>query len=238
MRHLLFLSLLLSTPAFSSDITKVDLNKTRPLITKSLVNVNQNRILLLTSNVTPESVNPLVSEIKNLAKNPKEPIYLVIDSNGGSLDAGQKLIDTMRGAKSAHGLKTICIVIDDAFSMAAVISAYCHQTFMMPNSALMFHEAAYGIQAPASIIESYVKFNKKFLGGFEKRLAKQLGITYEKYVELRRDELWLTADEAVEQGFADGLIENFYYEVEPKDDTLFRIFFNGFVRDLIIKEVE
>ena len=66
----------------------------------------------------------------------------------------------------------------------------------------------------------------------ERRLAKQLGISYDAYVALRRDERWLTADEAVEMGFADALIDNFYYEVEPPADNPFTLFFGQLLKGI------
>lgn len=228
------LSLTLNVAA-ASDLTKVSLIDSLPINTVKIDKFNQDRVLLLLENVNKQSINPLVSKIKEFAKTPKEPIYLVIDSNGGSLDAGQKLIDAIRGAKATRGLKTICIVTDDALSMAAVIASYCHQTFLQPNATMMFHEASYGIEGSATTIRTYVHYTDKYLISWEKRIAKQLGITYEQYVDLRRDSLWLTADEAVEMGFADGLIDNFYYEAEPPKEDIFTILFGRMLKQLGVK---
>jgi ATP-dependent Clp protease protease subunit len=222
---------LLINAAEASDLTKVNLKAApMPVQTIKLAKINQDRVLLLLENITKISVEPIISKIKDFAKTSKEPIYLVIDSNGGSVNAGQTLIDTIRGAKSVRGLKTICVVTNNALSMAAILASYCHQTLMTPSSIMMFHEAGYGVEGTATEIRTYVKFTDKYLKGFEQRLAKQLGITYEQYVELRRDELWLTAEEAVEMGFADALIENFYYEAEPTKDNIFTILFGHMLK--------
>ena len=140
------LTLLIATTAAASDMTKVHLGMMTEVKTVKIDKINQDRVLLLLGKVTDAAVDPLVASIKEFAKNPKEPLYLVIDSVGGRLDAGQKLIDTIRGAKAVHGLKTTCIVTANALSMAAVIASYCHQTYLQPNAVMMFHEASYGIE--------------------------------------------------------------------------------------------
>lgn len=233
MLKIIFVALLLSTSAIASDLTKVNLSNFAELKTVSIPNPNQDRIMLLLTNINNSSIDPLVTQVKKLAKTPKEPAYLVVDSHGGSLSAGQKFIDVMVGAKKTRGLKITCVVTHNALSMAAILVSYCHKTIMTPNSIMMFHEAAYGVEGPATRIRTYVAFTDKYLKGFERRLAKQLGITYEKYLEIRRDEFWLTADEAVELGFADALIDTFYYDIEPPKEAIFGIFFNNIFKGLI-----
>lgn len=215
---------MLSAVAFASDLTKVDMLGLRPSITKSFPNINQERVLVLDGEVGRNMLE-LTAKLKDLSASPKENAYLVINSPGGSVEDGNVFIDAMQGAKKATGLKTICIIVGNAYSMAAIIASYCHQTYIQPNGALMYHEASYGVQGSASRIATYVDFNTRWLREFETALATQLGLSYLDYAALRRNELWLTANEAVEKGFVDGYVEHFFYTAKkPKEDLIFRIF--------------
>jgi len=78
------------------------------------------------------------SLIEKLADGSGQPIYLVINSPGGSVIAGAQIISAMNLAK-ARGHKFICLVPMLAASMGFQIFVHCDQRYALENSLLLFH---------------------------------------------------------------------------------------------------
>ena len=76
--------------------------------------------------------------ILDFADKSKDPIYLVINSPGGSVVAGLQVITTMRIAQS-RGVTIKCIVPMMAASMAFQIFAECDERYAFDNSLLLWH---------------------------------------------------------------------------------------------------
>lgn len=225
---LAILALVASFSTFASDTTKVDLEGKRPANRITFQPVDLSRVMQLRGQVTMGSIAPLLLHVDTLALSPKEPAYLLIDSPGGEVDPGLAFIKAMKSLKAHTGLKVTCIIQGKADSMAAIIASYCHETYMDNLSVLMYHQVSFGIGGRASDIKTRVDFNLKWIAVVEADLAAQLGMTYEDYKLLSKDELWLTSEEAVRHGFVDGIAENFYVPQPQKNPLEQLLDFMGF----------
>ena len=211
---------------FGSDLTKVDLKKLKPIKIEAL-ELDSKRTMVLKGVVEEGLISGLIQQFQKMVKEDKKDVFLVIDTPGGSITDGIKFINMMKSAKLKHKVNTICVIENEAYSMGAVISAYCHKTYMHRFGSLMWHEAAYGVQGMAYHIPKRLKFTEKYLELFDKDIAKQLGMTHKEYLEFQNLEHWLTSEEAVEQGFADAIVESFYYDAEPPAVNPFAGLFGG-----------
>jgi len=202
----------------ASDLTKVNLKGTNKIMTSKITRVDQSRVMVLEGQTTAWRMEGLTKKLKELSKTPAKGAYLVIDSPGGSIMAGQKFINAMQAAKASTGLKVTCIITGTAYSMAAVIMSYCLRTLALPTAHIMFHEASYGVQGPARQVKLAVIRSEAMLKQWETELSKQLRISYAQYKALTFNELWMTIDVAVQHGFVDGKISTFHYTVEPEKE--------------------
>ena len=209
------IALLISSPAYASDVTKYNAKGDSPVKRVSINLAKSKRILYLKSGVSQNSVKPVIDGIKELSASSKADIYLIITSPGGSVLDGFQLINTMTGAKATLGVKTICIVESAAYSMAALIQSYCHQAYMTPNSSLLYHEAAYQVQDQMTHMISRMKFMDQFMKETNANVARQMGMPADEYEREINKELWYTSESAARYGITDGIIEGLYY-VEPK----------------------
>jgi ATP-dependent Clp protease protease subunit len=214
--------------AEASDTQKVNLSGGLPLRELSITKVDQSRVMLLSGKVDDELVDGLIMELRRLGKSAKKPAYLVIDSPGGSVAAGFDFIHMLQAVKDDLGLRLTCIITSKAYSMAAIIQSFCSTTYALPTASLMYHQAYYGVEGRVEDIRRRVAFTEAQLREYEIMLSAQLGISYESYTNIRKEELWMTAREAAEYGFIDGFVKSFYYEVEvKKPPPFFGIF--GFI---------
>lgn len=172
------------------------------------VNLDLERTIGLFGPVTYKITDLLISELLVLdAMDNKRPIVLVLNTPGGYVGAGNNLIMAIDSLQAP----VICIVQDGAYSMGAAIASHCPSLYMTKYSDLMFHMARYRVGGYEHHIESRVKHFANMSKIFHGELAQLLGMKYDVYLAKIKDELWLTAEQAFENGVAEGILPTFFY---------------------------
>jgi ATP-dependent protease ClpP protease subunit len=77
-------------------------------------------------------------KVERLSAKSSDPIYIVINSPGGSVFAGSQLTQALDIAR-ARDVKIVCAVGTMAASMAFQLLPHCSERYAMPNSLLLFH---------------------------------------------------------------------------------------------------
>lgn len=151
-------------------------------------------------------------------KSPGSPISLYINSPGGSVHAGLAIYDTMQFLKSpVHTL-----VMGMAASMGSFIAqagAKGHRG-VLPESTTMIHRVSSGTHGTSGTVYIQREQRKDIEAdwGHTEHLNERLtriyakhntaGKTYEEFLEIMRYDTYLTADQAVEYGLADKVVES------------------------------
>lgn len=169
----------------------------------------KDRVIFLGSEVTSASANSIVAQLLYLeAVSPGEDIKLYINSPGGSITAGMAIYDTMNYIKS--DVQTI--VIGSAASMGAFLASAGTKgkRFALPSAEVMIHQPLGGAQGQATDIEISAK---RILQMKENLTYKLYEHTYGKKTlqDLQNDcerDYFMTAQEALEYGLIDAIIEN------------------------------
>lgn len=141
-----------------------------------------------------------LTRLVNLRGSANYTIYLVFDSPGGSIIAGDAFIQF---AKTIRNLETISIF---AASMASgIVEALPGKRYVTANGLMMFHRAAGGFQGYFNDgeVESQLRLWKAIVQEMEVTNAKRLGISIQEYKLKVITEYWLYGREAVEQKVAD-----------------------------------
>lgn len=131
------------------------------------------------------------------------PIYLVIDSPGGSIFSGLEFIEFTRSIKNLH---TITLF---AASMASGIQqAIPGERLITETGVDMFHRAAGGFQGQFEDgeVESQLAFVKSIVRSMEITSSKRIGISLLSYKAKVKDEWWMFGQQAVDAGVADALV--------------------------------
>lgn len=158
--------------------------------------------VLINQAITQKSVAKAQLDIINVAqKTPEnEPIYLVLDSPGGSVSAGRLLIDTINALP--HKVHTISLF---AASMAYIIAQNLDTRYVLPSSTLMSHRMRIGGlsgQVPGEL-EARLKNVKQMGNEIDSQIANRIGISFKDYRNSIYDELWLTGYSSVFFNHAD-----------------------------------
>lgn len=144
-----------------------------------------------------------------------DPIWIRINSPGGSVDAGLILIDTMKAVESPIN----CIVESKAYSMAAIILTYCDGRFGYPHATYMLHEASYGTVGDDPSNRSKLDFLTKYLDRVHVEIAKNIGMDPKLYRARIRDAWWLLNDEALKIGLIQKVITSMAQMEFPVEKT-------------------
>ena len=185
------------------------------------INLPKDRTVLIKGRIASRMAEDIMRKIYALGQVNNKPIYYVINTNGGSLWAGDQIIRAMKSTKAP----SICVVDRAALSMGALIITHCDKVYIHSKATVLFHEGYTGTQGRLSEVFSYINYEKKIFDQLNKETAKLLKMSTKQYVALQKDEWWLTAREAVEIGLANGIVHEFEYELPEEEDFFFPFFF-------------
>lgn len=164
------------------------------------------RIVFLGEDVNPHTANLVVAQLLYLAnEDPKRDIKLYINSPGGSVYDGLAIIDTMNYIEP--DVQTIGIGLQASMGAMLLACGAKGKRFVLPNARVMIHQPSSGTEGKITDQEIALKegilLKKKLAEIFAERTGKSL-----KQVERDMDrDNWMSAQEALEYGIIDGVIE-------------------------------
>ena len=165
------------------------------------------RIILLEGEINSDTANLIWKQILVLNTRSKtKPIKLVINSLGGTIDAGMMLYDCIQGRIAP--VELYCK--EHAYSMAAILLA-CGKNgrYILPNSKVMIHEPLIsgGLGGSTTSIkemsDSLIKTREKM----NILLANHTGKTLEEIEKATSYDHFFTAEESVEFGLCDEVVD-------------------------------
>ncbi|MDY5878467.1 MAG: ATP-dependent Clp protease proteolytic subunit, partial [Sodaliphilus sp.] len=136
---------------------------------------------------------------------PGKDVSIYINSPGGSVYAGLGIYDTMQYIQS--DVSTICTGM--AASMAAVllVAGAKDKRFALKHSRVMIHQPMGGIQGQASDIEITSREILKLKKELYTIISEHSGQPYDKVYQDSDRDYWMTAQEAVDYGMIDRVLE-------------------------------
>jgi ATP-dependent Clp protease protease subunit len=178
----------------------------------------KDRIVMLNGPVEDNGANVIVAQLLFLeSENPDKDINLYINSPGGAVTAGLAIYDTMQYIKS--DVRTI--VMGQACSMGSFLAqaGAPGKRVVLPESRTMIHRVSSGTPGTSGSVhvqelqfedakrhyEESQKVNKRLTELYVKH--NTAGKTYEELFETMKFDTFLTAQEAVENGLADKVVE-------------------------------
>lgn len=169
----------------------------------------KDRIIMLSEDVNSASANVIVAEMLFLeSEDPDKEIHFYINSPGGSIVDGMAIVDTMNYIKCP--VSTICVGM--AASMGSVLLA-CGakgKRYATPNSEILIHQpliGGNGLSGQATDIKIHTDHLIKTREKLNKLLSDKTGQPLEKiWADTERDN-YMTAEEALEYGLIDGILD-------------------------------
>ena len=166
----------------------------------------QERIIFLSGEVTPESMDVITAQMLYLDSVDNRDINLYIDSPGGDCYAGLQLVSVMDFLSS----NVSTTVLGLAASMAAVIASNGEKgkRFILPYSRFMIHQPS-SSNGYARFTDSKIALQEmeSVRNDLYEVLAKNSGKSIEETIELcEHGDKWLKGEEAIRMGYIDKII--------------------------------
>lgn len=137
------------------------------------------------------------------------PIYLLIDSPGGSVLSGGAIVSAIEAAQVP--VNTVCLQL--CASMAAIIHQYGSQRLMVDRSFLMFHNASGGFQGSFPQVQSQFNTINRFVSKMLIHIAKRSQQAPKAFLDKLGAEVWIDAEDSLAEHYSDETVEILY------DDT-------------------
>lgn len=187
--------LLLANVAFADVNQKVEEKKPEVVV------LTDDNSVVLRDAVTQDSVSQLQIQLLRLASQLREdePIYIVLDTPGGSVFAGEALIETLKGIKQpVHSITLF------AASMGFQIAQATDVRYITENGISMSHRAQVTVDGQINgELETRLAMIKTATSKMEYRAASRMGISLKNYQDLIVNELWGHGYSAIAKKMAD-----------------------------------
>jgi ATP-dependent protease ClpP protease subunit len=189
---------------------------TKPAKSEVIV-LSKGNTMVLNDEVNGESIGKVIAKAKELDAelnssltgkfkgNSTKPLYLFLNTPGGSIQSGLELIEALKGV--GRPIHTITLF---AASMGFQIAQGLDDRLILKSGVLMSHRAQgefggeFGGQAPSQIDNRYQLWKDRMdeldAQTVERSKGKQ---TMESYQKQYASEMWLTGGKSVAQGYAD-----------------------------------
>ncbi len=179
---------------------------------KKNIVLTKDNTLTLNSEVSDSSVGELIEKAKKLDSKSfyytKKPLYLFLNTPGGSIQAGLELIDTLNGLN--RRVDTITLF---AASMGFQIVQNMGNRYILKNGVLMSHhaygggEGEMGGEEPSQLRNRLALWEQRILELDEQTVKRTNGKqTLASYQKAYNKELWMTGSQSIEGGYADNIM--------------------------------
>lgn len=157
-----------------------------------------------------ESIDELVDEIRRFnredegkSRDDRTPIRLFIDSPGGDISAGFKLVDAITTSRTP----VYTINESRCYSMAFLVFICGSKRFSTPKATFLMHDGVMFFGNSANKAFETADFYKSFEEEVvKKHVLRYSAMTGEEYDRVRSKEYYMLPEKAMEHGFLDEVI--------------------------------
>ncbi len=165
----------------------------------------QERIVVLGTDVNDEIANYITAQLLYLeGQDANQPIWLYINSPGGSVTAGMAIYDTMQFVEPEVG--TICMGLGASMGQFLLCAGAPGKRYALPHARIMMHQPLGGVRGQATDIAiqaEQMAYTKRLL---QERIALHTGQSYEQIEADSDRDRWFTAQQAMDYGIIDHVI--------------------------------
>jgi ATP-dependent Clp protease protease subunit len=165
------------------------------------------RVVFIVGPVDDNTANLVVAQMLFLeSENPDKDINFYINSPGGSISAGMAIYDTMQFVKC--DVSTLCVGMAASMGAFLLAAGTKGKRFALPNSTVLIHQPLGGFQGQASDIAIHAKFILNLRERMNRLMAQHTGKPVEQIEKDTDRDRFLTAEEAVDYGLVDKVLQS------------------------------
>lgn len=159
------------------------------------------REVYLSGTVDQDKAGALIAAVRRLDRT-KGLICVVISSSGGGEGAGWAMFDAIDMCRN----QTVGLAYGECQSIAALVLQACKIRLLAPNCRVMIHNGSVELSTGITTINAVTKEIQAVTDSYYEVLAERSGMSFQRIKNLCDAETFMGAQEAVDKGFADGII--------------------------------
>ncbi len=164
------------------------------------------RIIFVTGPIEDGMSTLVVAQLLFLeADNPKKEISMYINSPGGVVTSGLAMYDTMQFIRPP--VSTLCTGQAASAGSLLLAAGAKDMRFSLPNSRIMVHQPSGGFQGQATDILLHAQEIQNIKRRLNEIYVKHIGQTYQMIEESLERDRFLTAEQALDFGLVDKVID-------------------------------
>jgi ATP-dependent Clp protease protease subunit len=166
----------------------------------------KNRIVLVSNPITDQTASLIVAQLIHLSnEDPEAPIHMYISSPGGVVYAGMGIYDSMK--MIPNQISTVAVGFTASFGTVLLTAGTKGHRYALPNATIHMHQPLGGAQGQASDIEIQANEILRLKKRLNEILAENTGQALEKIEQDTNRDMYLDAEQAVEYGLVDHVLE-------------------------------
>jgi ATP-dependent Clp protease protease subunit len=167
----------------------------------------ETRTLIISEPISSELSRKILPRLLLLeAADPEAPVKVLINSPGGAVDDGFAIYDMMRFIKCP--VTTVCVGLAASAATIVLLGADKGRRLALPNTRVLLHQPSQAMRGAASDIEISANEILRIRERINELLAEETGQSREKVLKDLNRDYWLSAQQAVEYGLLDKVVES------------------------------
>lgn len=142
-------------------------------------------------------------EDEGLPEEERKPITVYLNSPGGEVFIGLVMAEIIKKSKTP----VYIVALSLAASMGSVILASGHKRMAYKYSNILIHDGSTMVAGTTKKVNDHMAFYQKKNEQIKEFIIANSNISSEKYDDMEDREWWMTADEAIELGVIDEIIQ-------------------------------
>lgn len=167
----------------------------------------RDRIIILGTPVDDQIANLISAQLLFLDHdNPDQDIMMYIDSPGGSVYHGLFIYDTMQSITA--DVRTYACGLTASMGAVLLAAGEPGKRYALPNSKVLIHQGSSGFRGAIADLEVQAEETMKTVNRMIEIMALHTGQPFERVKADTERDKYLTADESVEYGLVDHVLES------------------------------
>ena len=163
-----------------------------------IINLNLENSLIIRGEINEETTKMFMNDLYN--KKNKDNLYLYLETPGGSVMQGLKIISEIEKYK-------ISCIANTAYSMGFVILQYCDKRYITKHATIMQHQMSYGVSGEKAKIESLVEYIKTISDELLDKQSSRIGINKREFEIKTYNDWWLYGENIIRHNCADKIVD-------------------------------
>jgi ATP-dependent Clp protease protease subunit len=164
------------------------------------------RTVIINGQVDESMAEKAMAQLLVLDGESHDPVRVVVISQGGHVDSGYAIYDTLRYIESP--VITIAAGWVASIAVPIFLGAEKKNRFSLPNTRFLLHQPSGGAGGQATDIRIAAEEILKLKDRLNRLIAKETGKSVDSVAEDCDRNFWMTADEALEYGLVYKVIRN------------------------------